>query len=64
MMLKIMIIPLALDDEGITLRLHSHGRLLVRLVASDLQWGRGLSWRCETKLKQFTLGIGTIFARN
>ena len=60
MMLKVMIIPLALDDEGITLRLHSHGQLLAMLLARSLQWG-GLSWRCETKLKHFTLGIGTVF---
>ena len=34
MMLTIMIILLAWDDEGITLKLHSHGRLLAR----NLQW--------------------------
>ena len=60
MMLKIMIILLASDDEGTTLKLHSHGQLLARLVARNLQWV-GLSRRCETKLKQFTLGIGTVF---
>ena len=44
MMLKIMIIPLALDDEGITLRLHSHERILAWLVARNLQLRGG--WGC------------------
>ena len=43
MMLKIMIIFLALDDEGITLKLYSHGQLLARLVARNLQWGGAVS---------------------
>ena len=38
MMLTIMIILLAWDDEGITLKLHSHGRLLARCLARNLQW--------------------------
>ena len=33
-----MIILLAWDDEGITLKLHSHGRLLARCLARNLQW--------------------------
>ena len=61
MMLKIMIILLASDDEGITLRLHSHGRLLAKLVVRNLQWGGGLSRRCEAKLKKFTIEIETVF---
>ena len=36
-----MIIFLALDDEGITLKLYSHGQLQARLVAKNLQWGGG-----------------------
>ena len=55
-----MTILLASDDEGITLKFHSHGRLLAR----NLHWG-GLFRRCEIKLEQYTLVIGTIFfARN
>ena len=61
MILKVIIILLASDDEGITLKLHSQGRLLARLVAKNLQWGWGLLRRCETKLKQVTLAIGTDF---
>ena len=34
---------------------------LARLVARNLQQGEGLSQRCETKLKQFTFGTGTVF---
>ena len=60
MMLTIMIILLAWDDEGITLKLHSHGRLLARCLARNLQMEGGVQ-RCETKLKQFTFGIGTFF---
>ena len=55
MMLKIMIVLLVLDEEVITFKLHSHGRLLARLVARNLQMdeGEGVCRRCETKLKQF-----------
>ena len=60
MMLTIVIILLAWDDEGITLKLHSHGRLLARCLARNLQWGGGVQ-SCETKLKQFIFGIGTFF---
>ena len=60
MMLTIMIVLLAWDDEGITLKLHSHGRLLARCLARNLQWEGGVQ-RCETKLKQFIFGIGTFF---
>ena len=38
MMLTIVIILLAWDDEGITLKLHSHERLLARCLARNLQW--------------------------
>ena len=56
-----MIILLASDEEGITLKLHSNGRLLARLVVRSLHWGGGaLFRRCETKVKQFTLGIGAV----
>ena len=62
MMLKIMIILLASDDEGITLRLHSHGRLLAKLVAMNLQWrGGGCLGGVKPNRKQFTFGIGTVF---
>ena len=36
---KIMIILLTLDDKGITLKLHSHGWILARLVARNLLGG-------------------------
>ena len=49
MMLKTMIILLASDDEGITLKLHSHGRLSAKLVARNLQWWGGLSHKNQTK---------------
>ena len=39
MMLKITIILLASDDEGITLKLHLHRRLLARHIARNLKWG-------------------------
>ena len=38
-------------------------KIMIILLASDLQGG-GMFRRCETKLKQFTLGIGTIFCPN
>ena len=58
---KIMIILLASEDQRITLKLHLQGRLLARRVARNLKWEEGLSRRCDTKLVQFTLGIGTFF---
>ena len=58
---KIVIILLASDDQRITLQLHLHGRLLARRVAMNLKWEEGLFRRCDTKLVQFILGIGTVF---
>ena len=61
MMLTIMIILLAWDDEGITLKLHSHGRLLeVRVPSQEFAMGGGVQ-RCETKLKEFIFGIERFF---
>ena len=59
MMVKIMIILLASDDKGITLKLHLHGRLLARRATKNLEWG--LFRSCGTKLGQFTIEIGTVF---
>ena len=58
---KIMIIFLASDDQMITLKLHLQGRLLGMRVAWNLKWEEGLFRMCDTKLVQFTFGIGTFF---
>ena len=58
---KIMIIVLASDDQWITLKLHLQGRLLAKRVAWNLKWEGGCFGGCDTKLVQFTLGIGTFF---
>ena len=58
---KNIIILLSSDDQGITLKLHLQGRHLARRVARNLKWEGGLFWRCDTKLAQFTVGIGMFF---
>ena len=58
---KIMIIHLASDDQGITLKLLLQGQLLARRVAMNLKSEEGLFRRCDTKLVQLTLVIGTVF---
>ena len=61
MMLKVMIVFLASDEEGITLKIHLHRRLLARHVARNLKWGgRRVFRRYDTKLGQFMFGIGTV----
>ena len=59
MMLTIMVILLAWDDEGITLKLHSQGQLLAR----NLQWEavfRGV----KPNLNSLYLELERFFARN
>ena len=63
MMLTIMVILLARDDEGITLKLHSQGRLLTRCLARNLQWEavfRGV----KPNLNSLYLELERFFARN
>ena len=59
MTLTIMIILLAWDDEGITLKLHSHGRLLAR----NLQW-KGVFKGVKPNLNSLYLELERFFARN
>ena len=54
-----MIILLAWDDEGITLKLHSHGRLLAR----NLQW-EGVFRGVKSNLNSLYLELERFFARN
>ena len=60
MMLTIMIILLAWDDEGITLKLHSHGRLLPRCLARNLQW-EGVFRGVKPKLNSLYLELERFF---
>ena len=56
-----MIILLASNDQGITLKLHLQGRLLSQARSQEFEMEGGLFRRCDTKLVQFTLGIGMFF---
>ena len=63
MTLTIMIILLVWDDEGITLKLHSHGRLLARCLARNLQW-EGVFKGVKPNLSSLYLELERFFARN
>ena len=63
MTLTIMLILLAWDDEGITLKLHSHGRLLARCLARNLQW-EGMFKGVKPNLNSLYLELEHFFARN
>ena len=54
-----MIMLLAWDEEGITLKLHSHGRLLAR----NLQW-EGVFKGVKPNLNSLYLELERFFARN
>ena len=63
MMLTIMIILLAWDDKGITLKLHSHGQLLAWCLARNLQW-EGVFGGVKPNLNSLYLELECFFARN
>ena len=63
MMLTIMIILLAWDDEGITFKLHSHERLLARCLARILQW-EGVFRGVKPILNSLYLELERFFAQN
>ena len=59
----IMIILLAWDGQGITLKLHLLGRLLARCLARNLQW-EGVFRGVKPNLNSLYLELERFFARN
>ena len=55
-----MIILLAWDDEGITLKLHSQRATFSQVPSQEFAMGGGVQ-RYETKLKQFIFGLERFF---